>query len=64
MGIRPRQTNTAAQVVGPLSLTVKPMRGNNNLVNREPADSRPAQWIAAALVEAGNNRVPAVVATG
>ena len=62
--IKPQQISTAVQPVGRPPLTVKPTRGNNNLANRAAVGSRPAQWIAAALVEAGNNRVPAVVATG
>ena len=58
--IGPRQTSTAAQVVGLLFLTGKPMRGNNNLVSRAVADSRRPQWIAAVLV-ADNSRA---LATG
>ena len=53
----PLRTNMAAQVAGLPSLTVRPTRGNNNLANRAAVDSRPAQWIAAALVEADNSRV-------
>jgi hypothetical protein len=37
------------------------MRGNNKHVNRA-ADSKPARWIAAALVEVGNSRAPVTVA--
>ena len=60
MGTRPRQTNTAVQPVGRRPLTVNLMHGNNNLVNRA-VDSRPAQVIAAALVETDNSPVPATV---
>jgi len=55
----PRQISTAVQLVGRPSPTAKLMRGNN-LVNRA-VDSRPARWIAAALVETDNRPVPATV---
>jgi hypothetical protein len=45
----------AAQLEEPLSLTVRPMHGNNKVANRA-ADSKPARWIAAALVEVDNKR--------
>ena len=55
----PRQISMAVQLVGRPSPTAKLMRGNN-LVNRA-VDSRPARWIAAALVETDNSPVPATV---
>ena len=60
MEIGPRQISTAAQLVDLLSLTVKPTRGNNNLVNRA-VDSKAAQWIAA-VVEVDNSRAAVTVA--
>jgi hypothetical protein len=49
-----------AQLEEPLSLTVRPMHGNNKLVNRA-VDSKLARWIAAALVEVGNSLAAATV---
>lgn len=51
----------AAQVAGLPSLIVRPTRGNSNLVNRA-TDSKPAPWIAAALVEADNSRAAVTAA--
>ena len=53
----------AAQLEEPLSLTVRPMRGNNKLVSRA-ADSKPARWIAVALVEVDNRRAAVTVPVG
>ena len=60
MEIGPRQISTAAQLVDLLSLTDKPARGNNNLVNRA-VDSKPAQRIAA-VAEVDNSRAAVTVA--
>jgi hypothetical protein len=55
------RTSMEAQVAGLPSLTVRPTRGNSNLVNRA-ADSKPAPWIAAARVEVDNSRAAVTVA--